>query len=43
MPYFEVGGVLRVKRSEFDAWMKTFRKGTDSDLGSIWDQVMEEV
>jgi excisionase family DNA binding protein len=44
MPYFEVGGVLRIKRSEFDAWMRQFRSGTEStDLEAVWNQVMEEV
>jgi hypothetical protein len=44
MPTYKVGGVLRVRRSEFDAWMQQFRVGTESldDLGSIWDQVMME-
>jgi excisionase family DNA binding protein len=44
LPVYKVGGVLRVKRSEFDAWMRRFRVGTESvDLDSIWDQVLEEV
>jgi excisionase family DNA binding protein len=44
MPAYKVGGVLRVKRSEFDAWMLQFRNGTKStDLKTVFDQVMEEV
>jgi excisionase family DNA binding protein len=44
MPVYQVGGVLRVKRTEFDAWMLRFRNGTESaDQSSVWAQVMEEV
>jgi excisionase family DNA binding protein len=44
MPVYQVGGVLRVKRTEFDAWMLQFRNGTKStDLKTVFDQVMEEV
>jgi excisionase family DNA binding protein len=44
MPVYQVGGVLRVKRSEFDAWMRQFLIGTESkDLDTIFDQVLEEV
>ncbi len=40
MPYYKVDGCLRVKKSEFDAWMKQFRNGTSDNLDTIWDQVM---
>lgn len=44
MLIYKVGGVLRVKRSEFDAWMRQFRVGTESkDLDAIFEQVLEEV
>ena len=44
MPFYRVGRCLRVKRGEFDAWMRQFRNGTfKPDLDAIWDQVMEEV
>ncbi len=44
MPYYRVGRCLRVKRGEFDAWMRQFRNGTfKPDLDAIWDQAMEEV
>ncbi len=44
MPVYKVGGVCRVKKSEFDEWFRQFRNGTESeDLDNIWDQVMEEV
>lgn len=44
LPVYQVGGVLRVKLSEFDAWMQKFRSGTESkDLEAIWAEVMEEV
>lgn len=44
MPCYRVGGCLRVKKSEFDAWMRQFRSGTESiNLDSVWSQVMEEV
>ena len=28
MPYYKVGRLVRVNRSEFDAWMNQFRGGT---------------
>ena len=43
MPVYKVGRLVRVRRSEFDAWMKQFSSGTSQDLDTIWDQVMEEV
>jgi len=44
MPIYKVGRLVRVKRSEFDAWMKQFRSGTSKpDLDAILDQVMREV
>jgi excisionase family DNA binding protein len=44
MPHYRVGGCLRVKKSEFDAWMQQFRNGTsEPDLDTAWNQVMEEV
>jgi excisionase family DNA binding protein len=44
MPHYKVGAVIRVKRTEFDAWMMQFRVGTESAcLDSVWAQVMEEV
>jgi len=44
MPCYRVGSCLRVKKGEFDAWMRQFRNGTESvDLDAIWGQVMEEV
>ena len=43
MPVYQVGGVLLVRKSEFDAWMRQFRKGTEStDLNSVWEEVMKE-
>lgn len=43
MPVFKVGRLIRVKKCEFDAWMKQFRIGTPENLDTIWDQVMREV
>jgi excisionase family DNA binding protein len=43
MPYYRVGRLVRVRRSEFDAWMKQFRRGTFQDLDAILEQVMKEV
>ena len=43
MPFYKVGRLVRVNRSEFDAWMKQFRGGTSNDLDAILDQVMREV
>jgi hypothetical protein len=44
MPSYRVDGCLRVRKGEFDTWMRQFRSGTESkDLDSVWDKVMEEV
>jgi excisionase family DNA binding protein len=43
MPYYKVGRLIRVKRSEFDVWMRQFRSGTSKDLDARLDQVMREV
>ncbi len=43
MPVYRIGRLVRVKKSEFDNWMKQFRSGTSKDLNSVWDQVMKEV
>ncbi len=44
MPYYKVGRLVRVKKSEFDLWLKQFCIGTSKpDLASMWDQVMREV
>ena len=43
MPYYKVGRLVRVNKSEFNDWMKQFRIGTPKDLDAVWDQVMKEV
>ena len=43
MPTYKVGHVVRIKKGEFDAWLKQFRSGTSKDLEEVWDQVMKEV
>jgi hypothetical protein len=43
MPCYRIGRCKRVKRSEFDVWMKQFRIGASQDLDAMLDQVMEEV
>lgn len=44
MPHIRIGRCIRVRRSEFDVWVKHFRDGTSkADLDLIWDQVMKEV
>lgn len=44
MPVYRIGRCIRVKKSEFDAWLGQFRQGTfKPDLDAILDQVMKEV
>ena len=43
MPHYRIGRCIRVRKSEFDVWVKQFRDGTSKDLDAIWDQVMKEV
>ena len=44
MPHYRIGRCIRVRKSEFDVWLKQFRNGTsNTDLDTIWDQVMKEV
>jgi excisionase family DNA binding protein len=44
MPIYRIGRCIRVKKSEFDAWLGQFRQGTDfQNLDAIWNQVMKEV
>jgi excisionase family DNA binding protein len=43
MPHYRIGRCIRVRKSEFDVWLKQFRNGTSDDLDAIWDQVMKEV
>jgi excisionase family DNA binding protein len=45
MPVIRVGRIVRVKRSDFDAWLAQFRRGPEAklDLNTVLDQVMEEV
>jgi len=46
MPYYKLGRSIRIKRSDFDGWLKQFRsKGTTAkdDLNAIWKEVFSEV
>ena len=40
MPYYKVGRLVRVSKSEFNDWMRQFRSGTSEDLDTVWGQVM---
>ena len=40
MPHYRIGGLLRIKRSEFDEWMKRFRV---EDQGKKLDAIVDEV
>jgi excisionase family DNA binding protein len=44
MPVYRIGRCIRVKKSEFNAWLGQFRLSADfKDLDAVWDQVMKEV
>jgi excisionase family DNA binding protein len=46
MPHYRVGRSIRVKRSEFDTWLKQFQASSSTDthpLDAAWQEVMEEV
>jgi hypothetical protein len=44
MPHYRIGRCIRVRKSEFDGWVKQFRNGTSKpDLDTLWNQVMKEV
>ncbi len=44
MPHYRIGRCIRVRRSEFDVWVRQFRNGTSKlDLDTLWNQVMKEV
>jgi excisionase family DNA binding protein len=40
LPHYRVGGKLLVKRSEFDAWMATFRDQAVSTVDALVDDVL---
>jgi excisionase family DNA binding protein len=39
LPHYRVGGKILVRRSEFDAWMSTYRRVGSVDV----DQIVEDV
>lgn len=41
--YYKVKGKILVRRSEFDAWIESFRMDTKQDLTNIIDGVMESL
>jgi len=41
MPHYRIGRLLRIKRSEFDEWMKRFR--VEEDEGAKLDAMVDEV
>jgi excisionase family DNA binding protein len=44
MPHYRIGRCIRVRKIEFDVWLRQFRNGTSKpDLNTLWNQVMEEV
>jgi len=42
MPHYRIGGSLRIKRSEFDEWVKRFHV-SEEDAGNKVEAVFEEV
>jgi len=43
LPAFKVKGKLLVKRSEFDAWIESFRLNKKKDIDSLVDGVMDSL
>lgn len=47
LPYYQIANKILVRRSEFDAWMRQFRRGTDTvdrhELNNLVDQVLESL
>jgi excisionase family DNA binding protein len=41
MPHYRIGRLLRVKRSEFDEWVKNFR--VDEERGNKVEAIVDEV
>ena len=41
IPHYRMKGKILVKRSEFDAWMLTFRVRRNDSLSDMVDEVME--
>jgi hypothetical protein len=43
LPCYQVGGKLLVRRSEFDAWMKSHRRRGHADVDSIVTNVLRDL
>ncbi len=48
LPYYQIASKILVRRSEFDAWMRQFRRGTKtaghrSELDHLVDEVLESL
>lgn len=47
LPYYQIANKILVRRSEFDAWMRQFRRGADTvgrhELDHLVDQVLESL
>ena len=42
MPVYRIGRCVRVKKSEFDAWLRQFRSdAAPESLDAAWHQIME--
>jgi len=43
LPYYRVGGKILVHRSEFDAWIATYRQVEDTNVERIVAEVLGEL
>ena len=44
MPHYRIGRCIRVRKSDFDDWVKQYRNSTSKPyLDTLWNQVMKEV
>ena len=47
LPYYQIANKILVRRSEFDVWMRQFRRGTETagrhELDQLVDQVLESL
>ena len=43
LPHYRLGGKIVVRRSEFDAWMATYRRVGQADVEGIVNSVMRDL
>jgi len=43
LPAYKVHGKILIKRSEFDAWINTFKINRKQDLSAICDDILENL